>query len=400
MLPKVGLVGTPEQVALLVSALRSQGFQVQAIWCKYHDVASQLAEQLSIPHCPQNFQDLLFLHDVDLVYVATEPGLQAEVAVKALTSGKHCVCQKPPSISRDKAEKMFLLSQYYSQLRSVLECHVRYLPAFVKMKHLLDNGYIGGIQAIDVRVLMGSLLRDEGYSWKCDPSVGGGVLNQMGAHVLDAISYLNDNSTVKTVHCWRKIFRPTTRLIHGYRVIDSDDYCSMQLEYSNRVCATVLINSHCEGKYDFECLVTGSKGQLSVKGLDLYSHRGGSLQGKIILKQDTSDIEEPCGPSAKLPLALYQSLVLGYRGMLAALRDMFLKNQSVKESRLMTFNDALHLRQVLDCAFESSRARKWVDIPGAVSNTLERVNPFWTSSTLQKDAEKHSPKPSHPVSHV
>ena len=394
MLPKVGLVGTPEQVALLVAALRSQGFQVQAIWCKYHDVASQLAEQLSVPHCPQSFQDLLFLQDVDLVYVATEPGLQAEVAVKALTSGKHCVCQKPPSISRDKAEKMFLLSQYYSQLRSVLECHVRYLPAFVKMKQLLDTGYIGGIQAIDVRVLTTSLLRDESYGWKCDPLLGGGVLNQIGPHVLDVVSYLNDNNAVKTVHCWRKTFRPATKLIHGFRVIESDDYCSTQLEYCNGVCATVLINSQCAGKYEFECLLTGAKGQLCVRGLDLYAYKRGKAEGKLILKQDTSDIEEPSGPSAKLPLVLYQSLVLGYREMLATLRDIFLKKRSMKESGLMTFSDALHLRLVLDCALESSRLRKWVDVPGTVASAMNRANPFWTTSALQKEVDKHSPKPS------
>ena len=68
-----------------------------------------MAAELSMTHCPPTFQDFLLLHDVDLVYVATEFVLQAEVAAKALTSRKHSVHSKPPSISSSEAEKMLLL---------------------------------------------------------------------------------------------------------------------------------------------------------------------------------------------------------------------------------------------------------------------------------------------------
>ena len=43
MIPRIGIVATPDQVALLVPILKSLGFPVTAIWCKSFAVATKLS---------------------------------------------------------------------------------------------------------------------------------------------------------------------------------------------------------------------------------------------------------------------------------------------------------------------------------------------------------------------
>ena len=401
LLPSVGIVGIPEYIILLSPILKSEGFLLKAVWCKKNDIAKQLAEKFSIAHCPSSFQDLLLLHDVDLVYVVTEPVMQAEVAVKALTSGKHCVCLKPPSISAGEVEKMLVLSQYYSQLQSVLECSMRFIPCFVKLKEILQSGLVGTLWTVDVHLHMGSLISDDMYSWKCDPSIGGGALNILGSHIIDVICHL-DNSPcqVKRVNCMLKTFQSTTKNIYGFRSIESDDYCSLQMECTNSMCANVLINTQCGSHYDYGFSVTGSRGRLSIRGLDLYLQQKDSVE-KLIHKEDVAG-DKGFATVMNLPYEFYYSMVLGSTGMIKALKELFSStniNNRQKSDTLASFQDGHHLRTVLDCAHKSSRLAQWIDVPASIPIETS-VNPFWTSPGVKLDMDKHSPKSIQPVSYV
>ena len=407
MLPNVGIIGTPDQIILISPILKSEGFPLTAIWCKNPDIARQLAAKLSISHCPPTFQDLLLLHDVDLVYVATEPVLQAEVAVKALTSGKHCICTKPPSISASEAEKMLLLAQYYSQLQTILDSHMRFIPCFRKLKRFIQDGHLGDVWAIDVQISMDSLIRKEPYSWKCDPSLGGGVLNLIGSHIIDLMCHLCPNSSkVERVNCLLSTFRSSTQLIHGYRTIEADDYCSLQLKYTNGIVGSVLINSHCESLFKLVLTVTGKEGRVQVHGMDLYWQRNGEEEKELFKEDLISEKELSQATELNLPAELYYISILGYRGMYKELRELFLmaadKSEKTLDSCLANFTDGHHLRTVLDCAYKSHKLGQWIDVPSSVDPPTNgsSTNPFWTSSAGVKiDSDKPSPKSNYPVSY-
>lgn len=399
-LPSVGIVGTAEQIAILVPIIKSVGFSVKALWCRDNEAAKRLVDHHDVPYCAPSFQDLLLLHEVKLVYVATEPVMQAEVAVKALTSGKHCICQQPPSVSRKEAEKMHLLSHYYSQLHSVIECPLRFLPCFVKLYDLVASGYIGDLLSMDARILTGSLVEGEPFGWKCDPAMGGGALNQIGSHIVDVICHVAGRGcSVQRVNCFLKTFKPQTESIRGYRSIESDDFCSLQLECSGNLVATVLINSCWAGQGQFELLVTGTKKQVVVKGLDLYSCRSGCSEMSILHKQDTVGTGVDPGETLHGSAGFYQSMVLGCTRMLQVAANRFTSRLDTNDHSLASFQEGLHLRAVLDSARESHRTGRWIKIPSSRADSPSS-NPFWTTSTLKVDSEKPSPKPAHNVPHL
>lgn len=394
MLPSVGIVGTPDQISVLVPILQSFRFQVKALWCNDYNTRCKLAKKFGVPYVAANFKDVLLHSEVDLVYVATAPGKQAEVAVKALTSGKHCICQTPPTICQSEAQKMVRLSLYYGKLRSLLESHVRFLPAVQKLKQLLSEGYCGQLLLMEVHVVMGSLIHEEAYSWKCEASMGGGVLNMLGADVIDLISFLSEQHACEG-HASLSTFRPTTRTIHGYRVITSDDFCCFQLKYSQGLLATVTLNSHAPGHFNFHFSVTGTRGRLVVQGLDLLGCQDGGKE-EVLLKQAEVDIEKfGMRGNSKYPGALLQHLVIGYQEMFKTVVKIFQDSKQSSKLPMATFEDGLYIRTVLDALHKSNREGKWVAIP-----TLDRVettNPFWTSSTQQSDPKKSSAKSHEPI---
>ena len=386
-LPNVGIIGTPDHIATIAPILTSQGFCIKAIWTQYPAVTQKLAERFSVPRLPPTFKSLLLLHDVDLIYVATEPRLQAEVTVKALTSGKHCISMKPQSVA--EVDKMLSLARYYSQLDTILETHMRFIPTFVKLRELLNSRHFGKIFTIDIRLSMGSLIGSEHYSWKCDPSLGGGALNLVGSHFIDLIRFLcpSVENQVQQVNCLLHTFVCHTHRIHGYRTIESDDYVSLQLKLPKSVIASILINCNCGSVYDLEISVTGKDGRAIVRDFDLYWTKHSTGEEKLIYKEKEMSNEEMS--SLDINPKLRQSITRGYRGMFAAIRRHYVEDGS--DSSLASFVDGHHLRSVLDCARQSDKLGQWVTIPSTGGSSLQTVNPFWTKKMdLKPDPENSS----------
>ncbi len=409
MLPRVGLVGTQEQVGLLAPVLISLNFKITALYCKSGEFRDSLATKYNIPYAAKDFKDLLFRVDVDLVYVATEPGRQAEVAVKALTSGKHCICQKPPTLSQAEARKMVGLSQYYNKLLSMVDSHLRFLPAVQKLKKLLNEGYCGELLAMEAHIKMSSLIQDEPYSWKCESSMGGGALNIIGAHLIDLVTFLSGQHAVKA-HATLNTFTPTTSTIRGYRTVTSDDFCGFHLRYDGGLFSTVTINTHGTGQYDFLFSVTGTQGTLSIHGLDLVGSQTGKNQEEVFHKQVEPNLEQyGMKVCTKYPKTQLSQLVLGYCEMLEALKKYFkhcshLGSGSSTLSceaplNAATFEDGLYTRTVLDTLHTSHSSGRWLDVPKATD--VDPSNPFWTSSStsqLQHSmTSRSSPKATRPV---
>lgn len=388
------MAACPEQALLLVPLLQSLDFQVTVIWCRSHDAAKRIAQNHNIPHCVTQFSDLLLHPEVDMVYVATEPSLQAEVAVKALTSGKHCICQKPPSISQSEAEKIVSLSQYYSQLVSVLESHLRFLPAFAKMRELVASGYCGKLLVLEARVAMGSLVNGEAYSWMCEPSMGGGALNTVGSHLIDIASFVT-GQRVSQVHACLRTFKPHTGKIQGYRSVASDDFCCFQMQYDGGVCASFNINTHHPGVFEMELSVVGTEGRLVVKGWDLYGCKGEQREA-LMLEQKKEQLEIKELPS-KLPAGYYSHIVVGLCGMLRTLKEAFVGTSSYRPPEpgqfgaMATFEDGLYVRTVLDALHESNRVGKWVPVPTVFKSG--NINPFWTGTSQYISTEKTAVAP-------
>nr|KAF6406802.1 glucose-fructose oxidoreductase domain containing 2 [Molossus molossus] len=262
MLPGVGVFGTGSSARVLVPLLRAEGFTVEALWGKTEEEAKQLAEEMNITFYTSRTDDVLLHQDVDLVCINIPPPLTRQISVKALGIGKNVVCEK--AATSVDAFRMVTASRYYPQLMSLVGNVLRFLPAFVRMKQLIAEHYVGAVMICDARIYSGSLLSPN-YGWICDELMGGGGLHTMGTYIVDLLTHLTGQRAEK-VHGLLKTFVRQNAAIHGIRHVTSDDFCFFQMLMGGGVCSTVTLNFNMPGAFVHEVMVQALRQSFQGQG--------------------------------------------------------------------------------------------------------------------------------------
>ncbi|XP_054719442.1 glucose-fructose oxidoreductase domain-containing protein 1-like [Uloborus diversus] len=375
MLPGVGVFGTGKIIRVLVPCLRDRGFKVEAIWGRTKEAAEALAEELQIPFFTNKVDEVLLRKDVDLVCIICPPHLHSQIAVKALGIGKHVLCDRPAGLCQSEVLKMVHAAQYYPSLISILFHSLRFLPAFAQMRKVVKDGYIGELTICDVQVQCGSLLHDR-YDWTCDEMMGGGLLTNVGSHIIDIITYTTGRRALR-VHGMVRTFTKTTRHVKGIRQITSDDFCTFQMELEGEACATVTLNEHLPGQFSQEVLLCGTEGHVVVRGGDLYGQKSNSSKEEV-LYLDIEDLKK----SSVLPLnnipdnsmqnylnaLLPKPYMKGLFKMIGALKEAFASQEDLQSwvknpvAIAASFEDGQYIQAVIDAVRLSSKDREWVKI--------------------------------------
>ncbi|WP_447974972.1 Gfo/Idh/MocA family protein [Nitrospira sp. Kam-Ns4a] len=125
---------------------------------------------------------------VDLVVVSTPNGYSAEIAIAALSAGKHVLVEKPPGKNLAEARQLAEASRKAQRILKVGFNH-RYHPAIKRAHELCSGGTIG--RMINIRARYGHGGRP-GYEkeWRGDPELaGGGELTDQGVHIADLLHW-------------------------------------------------------------------------------------------------------------------------------------------------------------------------------------------------------------------
>lgn len=119
--------------------------------------------------------------DVDAVYIATPNNMHYENCVMCLEAGKHVLCEKPFTVDREEAEKLFALAKEKGLF--IMEAFwIRFLPALQKIKELIEDGIIGNV--IWARSDYGFVAKGARKDRKFDSSLAGGALLDIGIYNL------------------------------------------------------------------------------------------------------------------------------------------------------------------------------------------------------------------------
>jgi len=133
---------------------------------------------------------LIHREDVDIVHICTPNDLHREALLAAIRANKHIYCDKPLTATAEEAEEVAeTLSGY--KATGQMTFNYRFLPATMRAKRLVDEGRLGQISHFRGAYLhSGSIDRTRPLNWKADASRGGGVLNDLGSHVIDLLWHL------------------------------------------------------------------------------------------------------------------------------------------------------------------------------------------------------------------
>lgn len=133
----------------------------------------------------RSFDDVIVDPDVDLVVLATPNDVHAELAIRALTAGKHVVTDKPMCVTLAEADQMVATAERTGRMLSIFQ-NRRWDGDFLTARRLIQEGRLGNVRWVEMAWQRWGVPR----GWRGEAAKGGGRLYDLGAHLLDQLLLL------------------------------------------------------------------------------------------------------------------------------------------------------------------------------------------------------------------
>ncbi len=170
---------------------KAQGSQLVAVMRRNGALAADYARRHGVPRWYDSAGKLIHDPDVDAVYVATPPGAHLEIAQLVAAAGKPCYVEKP--MARNTAECDAMIAAFAAANQKLFVAYYRRAqPRFLKVKELLESHRLGRITGIGYRMAMRTPANADPKTgaWRTNAATsGGGLLLDVGSHVLDLLDY-------------------------------------------------------------------------------------------------------------------------------------------------------------------------------------------------------------------
>ena len=321
--------------------------------------STHVAEELSLGRAYASAEELIADPDVDVIDICTPNDRHFEVLKQAILAGKHVLCEKPLCITVREAEEINALPRRAGQVTGMV-FNNRWIAPVLRAKQLIDEGRIGRILSFSGAYLHSSATDTARRAgWKQDRTVcGGGVLFDLGSHVIDLLAFLCGRMT--EVSGMSQIGYPVRTGRNGeVWQTNADESFYLMGKTAEGACGTVTVGKLQVGTNDdlsFE--IYGERGALRFSLMEpnwLYFYDNTKSDAPIGGERGFLRIEcigrypELTFPSVKAPAGwLY--------GHLASMHAFLSAVNGGKEFH-PSLSDGLYVQRVMDAAYRSDENR-------------------------------------------
>ncbi|MCC6727734.1 MAG: Gfo/Idh/MocA family oxidoreductase [Chthonomonadales bacterium] len=239
------------------------------------DKVRAMAEKYGWQEYATRWEDVVSRPDIDLVDVATNNNVHAEMAIAAAKAGKHVLCEKPLATSLADARRMLEAARSAGIVHAI--CHnYRKAPAVALAKQLIDEGRIGRIYHWRGTYLQ-DWIADPSFPivWRLDKSVAGsGSHGDLNAHLIDTARWLvgeigEVNGMLDTFVKQRPVLAESDDRLGGRAAeqmgdVTVDDSSIFLARFDNGAVGTFEATRFAQGRKNFNRWeINGSKGSVA-----------------------------------------------------------------------------------------------------------------------------------------
>jgi len=209
--------------------------------------------------------------EIDILDIASPNSAHKDAILAAHAAGKPVYCDKPLTGSLQQAEEIARCIPDLTRAGQMV-FHNRFLPATLRARQMVEEGRLGAIIGFRAEYLhSGNVPEGRPLAWKDMKEFGGGVLYDLGSHVLDLLSWLCDDAPAE-IAARRRILHPKrpsrtdpTRLVEQ----DGDDQTVMLITLRSGAIGTLEASKIATGAQDeLHLEVRGTKGALRYSLMD------------------------------------------------------------------------------------------------------------------------------------
>jgi predicted dehydrogenase len=218
--------------------------------------AADYASRHKVARWYDDAENLLNDPEINAVYIATPPSSHLDYALRALQRGLNVYVEKP--VTLNAAEARTIADAVKKSKRKLCVAHYRRsLPMFLYVKELIEQGTIGNIRTVQIRLwqsVEAELITYLEDHWRLRPEIsGGGYFHDMAPHQLDLMLF----------YFGRPAFYQGLSLNQA-GAYSADDHVTGQILFKNKVVV--------DGSWSFNvasseatdsCEIMGSEGKIS-----------------------------------------------------------------------------------------------------------------------------------------
>jgi len=187
---RVGLIGAGGRWGPRAHAPALKGVpetELYALCTAHADTARAAADKLGVPLAYGNDKKLNVDEQVEAVAVAVRVPAHYELTKNAIDAGKHVFCEWPLGANTKEAEDLAALARQ-KKVRTMVGLQRRASPAYLYMRDLIEEGYVGQVLAVNMTLMTsGVLTRTSDRTWQRDVTLGANTLTITFGHVFDAM---------------------------------------------------------------------------------------------------------------------------------------------------------------------------------------------------------------------
>lgn len=367
MTVRVGVLGAGAwaSFAHLPGFARDRRCTVVAIADPVVERAAKMAATFGIAHALGSHAELIARTDIDLIDVCTPSVTHFDLALAALESGKHVLCEKPVAGDYRDTRRAAALARRKG-LKTKVGFTFRYSPAMRYAKSLIDDGFIGtpfifnGFEQNSQWLDPHTPLRQEDH--EVDQRVIQlSSLQSYGAPIMD-IGHLFMGSRFRNVVGTMRNFIPervvrATGTMMRMNIDDGDVFIG---EFANGALGSIQTSYVTVGNYPgIEARVYGSKGALICRLVE----EGGICESLKVATPAGVEFREIPVPDRFYPPGgnkheSWRSLF--YANLVSSFISEILSQGPENEG---DFEDGANIQELINAVDLSCRERRWVSIP-------------------------------------
>ncbi len=344
---RVGVIGTGYGAAVHIPGLKHlPEVEVAAVCASHKDHALRAAHQHGITDHFDDVREMLQRMELDAVTIAVPPANQHPISVACVEHGVHMLCEKPMASSAAEARDMHRLVEEANLCHSV-NFQSRYLPAHLRFKQLIDQGFIGDLESVTVTgyrmpwETRRSLERD----WVDDGERSAGLLNAVGSEYVDLLRWcFGDYDAV----CGATTSPPAMRSQSKSR----ESSFSILVRFASGASGTVHVVGTSTVTIGDEIVASGQDGLLVLQsdgqlfGTRRDQHRVEPIEVDHFSERELAAVQHP----RMLPFII---LANDWVRRILGAED---------SSRLPSFHDGMKVQEVLHGVQRSERLSRWIDL--------------------------------------
>lgn len=354
---RAGILGGGFMARVHRTAARDAGGELRAVATRSASGGRLAADELGAARAEIDAAALLEADDIDVVHICTPNATHAALALRALESGKHVICEKPLATNAADARRLAETAASRGRVGAVPFVY-RYHPMVREARARVARGDIGELLTLDCSYLQDWMLHPTDDDWRVRSASGGSsrAFADIGSHLCDLIEFVIGQRISALSARTRRVFDE-----RAGQAVDTEDIVAILVETESGALGTLLISQMAAGRKNALTLeLHGSRQTLRFEQERPEELWIGMRDESRLLLRDPATAAPDSARLQRVPSGHAMGYQDAFNGFIA---DVYAAIGGAKPEGLPTFEDGFRSAVLTEAVLASAAADgRWTEV--------------------------------------